>query len=478
MVTFEEIGRKTAQLGMRILAGEDPQAAARSESHQPVPMFDWRQLRRWKISEKLLPPGSVVRDRELTAWEKYRGVILVTAGLCGLETFLIVFLVSQRRRRRRAEASLRDSEQRMTLAVDAANFGIWIRDLARNEIWASGQWRDLFGFGKEERLELANILERVHPEDRESFGRTLASVVARGGRYEIEYRVALADGQTRWISSYGRVECNGSGKPVIVRGVSRNITARKEAEEELRERQGELAHLSRVTMLGELSGSLAHELNQPLTAILSNAQAAEHYLTEGTPDLAQVREILADIVAEDERAGEVIRRLRLLLKKGEIQEQVLDVNKLVTEVLNLSRSDLTSRGVNVATIFGQGLPEIRGDHVHLQQVLINLVMNACDAMAANDAQDRHLTVRTAPSGNEGVRIEISDVGHGLPADGAERVFERYFTTKPHGLGLGLSVCRTIITAHGGTLGATNNAERGATFFCTLPYGGERGVSDE
>ena len=168
MVTFEQIGRKTAQLGMRILAGEDPATAARSETYQPVAIFDWHQLRKWKISEKLLPPGSIVRDRELTAWEQHRGAILATAGLCAVETFLIAFLLWQRRRRRLAEASLRDSEQRMTLAVDAANFGIWVRDLARNEIWASDRWRALFGFAKTERLELAVILERVHPEDRES----------------------------------------------------------------------------------------------------------------------------------------------------------------------------------------------------------------------------------------------------------------------------------------------------------------------
>ena len=346
----------------------------------------------------------------------------------------------------------------------------------RNEIWASDQWRALFGFALSERLELVDILQRVHPEDREPFEQTLANVLERGGDYETQYRILLPDGRTRWISSYGRVERNSSDKPALVCGVSRDITAHKQAELELHERRGELAHLSRVTMLGELSGSLAHELNQPLTAILSNAQAAQHYLADGTPDMAQVREILADIVAEDERAGEVIRRLRLLLKKGEIHQEALDANELVIEILKLSRSDLTSRGVAVESTFAPGLPAIRGDRVQLQQVLLNLVMNACDAMADNDAQDRRLTVRTAPAGDEGVRIEISDVGHGLPADGAERVFERYFTTKPHGLGLGLSVCRTIITAHGGTIGAANNegARREVLLHAAAKWRGTRG----
>ena len=284
----------------------------------------------------------------------------------------------------------------------------------------------------------------------------------------MEYRIVLPDGRVRWISSQGRVEFDDAGKPVLMRGVSLDNTARKQAEQELHERRGELAHLARVTMLGELSGSLAHELNQPLTAILSNAQAAEHYLAQDAPDLAQVREILADVVAEDERAGEVIRRLRLLLKKGEIQQQTLDVNEVVIEVLKLARSDLTSQGVTVDTALASDLGAIRGDGVQLQQVLLNLVMNACDAMADNVAKDRLLTVRTFSTGEAGVRIEVSDVGRGLPAGGAERAFERYFTTKTQGLGLGLSVCRTIITAHGGTLGAANNAGRGATFHFTLP----------
>ena len=291
----------------------------------------------------------------------------------------------------------------------------------------------------------------------------------------MEYRIVLPDGRVRWISSQGRVEFDDAGKPVLMRGVSLDNTARKQAEQELHERRGELAHLARVTMLGELSGSLAHELNQPLTAILSNAQAAEHYLAQDAPDLAQVREILADVVAEDERAGEVIRRLRLLLKKGEVQQQTLDVNEVVIEVLKLALSDLTSQGVTVDTALASDLGAIRGDGVQLQQVLLNLVMNACDAMADNVAKDRLLTVRTLSAGEASVRIEVSDVGRGLPEGGAERAFERYFTTKAHGLGLGLSVCRTIITAHGGTLGAANNAGRGATFHFTLPLAKESGA---
>jgi len=242
--------------------------------------------------------------------------------------------------------------------------------------------------------------------------------------------------------------------------------------ERTRQQQAELAHLSRVTMLGELSGSLAHELNQPLTAILSNAQAAQRFLAHDKVDLDELRDILKDIVDEDKRAGEVIRRLRLLLKKGEVQHQPLDVNEVVLEVLKLVRSDLVNQGVTAHTELAPGLPLLHGDRVQLQQVLLNLVMNACDAMSGVVRDERQFIIRTKPADGQGVEVAVSDRGRGIPADHIERVFQPFFTTKPHGMGLGLSVCRTILTAHGGKLWAENNPDRGATFHFTLPVSGK------
>jgi PAS domain S-box-containing protein len=338
----------------------------------------------------------------------------------------------------------------------------------RNEIWASDQWRALVGFSSSERLDLEKILQRVHPDDRETVSQALVKATEGNGRYETEYRLMLPDGQLRWVASHGRIEFNRAGKPVVVRGVSLNITARKQAELEVQQQRGELAHLSRVTMLGELSGSLAHELNQPLTAILSNAQAAQRFLAHDHADLNEVRDILADIVAEDKRAGEVIRRLRLLLKKGEVQHQPFDLNEVVREVLKLVRSDLVNQGVAAHAELAPALPAVNADRVQLQQVLLNLVMNACDAMAGGPAGDRKLIIRTGLAGGEGIRVSVADRGVGLAPDKLEKVFEPFFTTKVHGMGLGLSVCRTIITAHGGKLWTANNPERGATFHFTLP----------
>ncbi len=240
------------------------------------------------------------------------------------------------------------------------------------------------------------------------------------------------------------------------------------AELEIAEQRNQLTHLARVSMLGELSGSLAHELSQPLTAILGNAVAAQMLLRSSEPDLHQLRDILKDIEADDERAGEVVRRLRLLLKRGEIQFQPLAANELVEEVLKLLRSELIDRGVVAHAELASSLPILQADRVQLQQVLINLVTNACDAMADVPREARAVTIRTSLDDHRFVLISVFDSGPGIAEEKLEQVFEPFFTSKANGMGLGLSVCRTIANAHGGKLWAEHRPGRGATFHLSLP----------
>jgi C4-dicarboxylate-specific signal transduction histidine kinase len=222
-------------------------------------------------------------------------------------------------------------------------------------------------------------------------------------------------------------------------------------------------------MLGELSGSLAHELSLPLTTILFNAQAAQRILANGDADLAEFREILSEIVSEDKRAGEVIRRLRLLLKKGEVHQHSLGINEVVHDVLTLMRSDLINQKVTVDCELARNLPTVTGDPIQLQQVLLNLVVNACDAMTDCSTPERRLLIRTGmENGSSAVIVSVTDRGGSIPEEKIEQIFEPFFTTKAKGMGLGLSVCRTIIAAHRGKLWATNNADRGATFHFSLP----------
>jgi two-component system sensor kinase FixL len=200
---------------------------------------------------------------------------------------------------------------------------------------------------------------------------------------------------------------------------------------------------------------------------LSNAQAAQRFLARDSVDLGEVHDILKDIIDQDRRAGAVIGRWRTLLRKGEIQLQPLDVNDVTNEVLRLAHNELIAHNVTVVARLTPGLPAVRGDRVGLQQVLLNLIVNACDAMKLNEAARRHLTVVTGPDGAGAVQISIADRGGGIPADRLERVFEPFFTTKEGGLGLGLAICRSIVAAHGGRLWVANNADHGATFCFTL-----------
>jgi two-component system, LuxR family, sensor kinase FixL len=379
------------------------------------------------------------------------------------------------RRLQASEAELRETEERMELAASAADLGMWMWDIARNEIWITDKGRSLFGFAPSEKVDFDHFRSRLHPEDRESVLNAVENSLQTGAEYRSEYRVMLPNGEVRWIAGRGHVEFNGDGQPVRMRGASLDITKRKHAEEQAARQRNEMAHLSRVAMLGELSGSIAHEINLPLTAILSNAQAAQRILANGGADRTELREILNDIVRENKRAGEVIRGLRLLLKKGEVQQHSLRINKVVQDVLKLMRSDLINQSVIADTHLARNLPTVTGDPVQLQQVLLNLMVNACDAIADCASPERRLLIRTGiENGSNLVIVSVTDRGSGIPQEKMEQIFEPFFTTKAKGMGLGLSVCRTIIATHRGKLWATNNADRGATFCVSLPIGASNG----
>ena len=237
--------------------------------------------------------------------------------------------------------------------------------------------------------------------------------------------------------------------------------------QKIAQQRNELAHVTRVSTMGQLASSLAHELNQPLGAILRNAEAAELFLQDPSPDLDEVRAILADIRKDDQRAGEVIDRMRALMKRREAERRRLDLNLLAGEVVTLVRPDAEKRRVRLALETDPALPPVHGDRVQLQQVLLNLLLNAMDALDDNPPARRLVTVRARPVGAT-VEVAVSDNGHGIPADKLLRVFEPFFTSKPNGLGMGLAISRSIIEAHGGRLWAENNEAGGATFTFTLP----------
>jgi C4-dicarboxylate-specific signal transduction histidine kinase len=315
----------------------------------------------------------------------------------------------------------------------------------------------------------------VHPEDRDRCLANFSSSFDSRRRFQIEYRLRRADGEYRSVLDNG-VPFYREDVFVGYIGSCIDITDQRRAELALRRSLDEISHLNRVAGMGELTASLAHELNQPLAAILSNSQAARRFLGGESPDLAQVRECLSDIVADDQRAGEVIKGLRALLKKGKYQASLVDLNDVVSEAIRLLRNDTMLRNVSVNFETFPSLPPVLGDRIQLYQVALNLLVNGLDAVAERPPGNRWVLVRTAEADGGRVELSVEDSGNGVAASDLARVFEPFFTTKRDGLGMGLSISRSIVQAHGGQIWAESRAEGGAIFHCVLPVAQQGAVA--
>jgi PAS domain S-box-containing protein len=386
---------------------------------------------------------------------------------------LLAALIQERREKTNA---LRESEERMSLVANTAGLGLWVWDATRDDSWVTPEGRRLFGWTESEPVTLERFVRTLHPDDREPVRHAVLQSLQRGNDYVAEYRVVLSDGSIRWIATHGRIEFNGNGSPRQMRGVSVDITQQKKAESEVQQQRTELAHVARISTMGELAASLAHELNQPLTAILANAQAAQRFLASNPADVDEVREVLKDIVQEDNRASEVIRRMRALVRKEELEFVPLDLANVIRDVVLLVHSDVVMRNIHVSLEFDPVIPSVRCDKIALQQVVLNILLNAFDAMKDCPAHEREVLVRVERDGARMVKVAVSDHGTGLSADKLDKVFQPFYTTKRDGLGMGLSISRSIIDAHGGRLWAENKPKQGATFYFTMPVegAGERG----
>jgi PAS domain S-box-containing protein len=367
--------------------------------------------------------------------------------------------------RRRVEKALRASEERFSKAFRASLDAISIVSQPDSRILElNDRWEAMFGHSRDNAINRTIDQLNIYASERD---REIFADLMRTRGYVREYELDMrhrTGTMLRAVLAAETVEV--AGEPCVIIMV-RDITERQRAEREIAVQRSELAHLGRVALLGELSGALAHELNQPLAAILANARAAQRMVARENLDIAEFQAILEDIVADDRRAGAVIQRVRALIKKDETELQKVSPNDIVTEVLELAHSDLIQRAVVVSTRLARSLPEVPGDRVQLQQVLLNLIVNACDAMVDNPPPLRALVITTAARSGA-VRISISDSGTGITTQPIDAVFQPFVTSKRHGLGLGLAICRSIVDAHGGRLWAVNNRGGGATFHVLLP----------
>jgi len=489
------------------------------------------------------------------------------------------------------EEALRDSEERMSLAADAAGLIVWTWDVRRDEVWLSDKDRAFFGFSQREKLNADRVRSIVHSEDRQFVRQLVENSLRTREEIEAEYRVVLPDGKVRWVTRRGRVEFDGNGEPTCERGVLLDITERKQAEEKFRlateaspsgivlvndrgrivlvnthveklfgyereelvgetvdvlvperfagqhpahreqflaaptaramgadrelfgrrkdgsefpveiglnpiqtpegtlvlaavvdisarklaeaealQHREEVGHLSRVAVMGEMAASIAHELNQPLSGIISNASAGQRFIDRGDVDLRELRELLADIVADGRRAGDVIRGLQSMVKKGSPTRQRVNLNELVMNVVRMIGPNAAHHSCDVQTLLDPDLPPIEADPIQLQQVLINLVINAFDAMCNTSLSRRKVVIATERNGDGAVCMSVRDYGTGIPEEARERLFDHFFTTKAEGLGMGLGIVRSIVESHAGTVAAENVDGGGARFHLTLPAG--------
>ena len=725
LLDFSQIGQKTAALAFRVLAGESPPVLSPPDPATNPLLVNWRALKKWHVSESRIPTEATVRYRDPTLWEQHRNLILATAAIFGLQLMLIMGLIVQRSRLKRTEGSLRDSEERMSLAAEAANLGMWLWDVVRDEVWMTEKGRALFGLAPDACLDYATLIGRVHPDDRAARAAALRHAIETQGEYAMEYRAQLPDGTLRWIGARGHYLNGGGSKGIRLLGVSMDVTAqklaqealresearfrsmantapvmiwmtgpdklctffnkgwldftgrpleeelgngwaegvhsedldrclkvyvssfdarqpftmeyrlrrsdgeyrwvldigaprfasddtflgfigsciditerkqaqdrfrlvveaspngivlfnvqghivlvnacaeklfgykrqeligqhidlvmperfrgeslthraslhaatatqavgaglelfarhkngtefpveigsnlvegpegtlvlsvivdisvRKQAEAEIRQHREELAHLSRVAIMGEMAGSLAHELNQPLTGIVNNASAGRRFIAKGRADFPKLDSLFEAVVADGRRAGAIIRGIRSMVRKGEVVRDAVNLNDVIASVLQFVRSDALECHCALITELNPKLPLVEADQVQLQQVLLNLVVNAIEAMRETPAAERRVIVQSECEPEGWVRVSVRDFGIGLPVEDPQRIFERFFSTKREGMGMGLAIVRSIIASHGGELVAANVQGGGACVHFSLPIiaesqGGQR-----
>jgi two-component system, LuxR family, sensor kinase FixL len=364
--------------------------------------------------------------------------------------------------------SLKESEQRLELAATAAQLAPWEWNMRTNVIWTTNDGRRLYGLPDDDVVDFSRFIGVVHPDDREGVESEVGKTLAGADTFSAEYRILLPDGTERWIGAAGRLKLDERRTPLLLRGVSMDITQRKRSEQQLAQQRQDLTHLSRVSMLGELAGTIAHELNQPLAAMLSNSQVGCSMVKSSQVDMDEMYSILEDIVADAKRAGGIIHGMRAMFKKeAALELQAVDLNDAVTLVCGLLHSEIVVKRARIDLHLEENLPLVMAGRVEIQQVLINLILNSLDAMRNAGCADATIQIRTEHR-DGAVFVSVHDNGPGIPQEILARLFEAFVTSKPSGLGLGLAISHGIIKRFDGSLSGENDSAGGAVFRIRLP----------
>ena len=400
---------------------------------------------------------------EYSTWQFILAAVTMAGGIL-LAILLIVLMVV--RHRKEAATQVASKEAYLAEAQRLSHTGSFGWNPSSGFIWSDETFQ-IFGFDRGTSPTIETVIDRTHPEDVERVRQFIEGEPRDGKDYDLEHRLLMPDGSVKYLHVVAHPLKAGAGERAFV-GAVMDVTAAKRAEEAVEEAQAALAHVTRMATLGELTAWISHEVNQPLTGIVTNGAACLRWLDKAPPALDEARRSVEDMISDARRASEVIHSIRTLSKKTDAEKVPLDINDVVREASRLVQREAITHGASLRLELAQELPSILGDRVQLQQVIINLVINAIQAMASVTDRPRTLLIRSQQSEDGRVLVAVRDSGTGIEAKSVNKLFKAFFTTKPSGMGMGLSICRTIIEAHSGQVSAANNSGPGATFQLILP----------
>lgn len=427
-----------------------------------VPLAAFSAIKLLKFST--MPAIDPIGDGD---WSKYSQIAAVVVILV---TTIVAFvaLAIESRRRKEVESALVETEARVSLCAEATDIGLWQWNSATDEFEVSDHCRDLLSLPAGTAFTVAEVLDTVHPDDRSAVEESMQRGLYSYSGFDVEFRLRSVNERVRWVRLRARPAKQSDAQIARVAGTILDVTARLEMKSEIEQQRESLAHLTRVGMIGKLSSALAHELNQPLTAIMSNAQAAQRIMTKSPLDTNELKSAISDIIQDDARAGEIIRHLRGLLKNNADFLEELDLNAIIGSALELTQGDLAERRISIRTSLSHAPLLIKGDSVQLQQVVLNLVLNGAEAISESGARTGSIAVTSTTLSDGYACVGISDNGPGIKPEFFAKLFDPFFSTKECGLGLGLSISRSIVIRHRGQMWAANNSERGASFYFSIP----------
>jgi PAS domain S-box-containing protein len=408
------------------------------------------------------------RINEYSIWQFMFAAATMAGGIL-LAILLIVLMVG--RYRKDTATQVASKEAYLAEAQRLSHTGSFGWSASSGFVWSEETFQ-IFGFDRATRPTVETVIQRTHPEDVERVQQLIERAPSDGRDWDLEHRLLMPDGSVKYLHVVAHARRDEAGELAFV-GAVMDVTAAKRAEEAVHEAQAELAHVNRVATLGEMTAWIGHEVNQPLAGVVTNGAACLRWLGQATPALDEARSSVESMMSDAQRASEVIHRIRALSRKTEPEKAPLDINGVIHDVVRLVRREALAHGASLRLQLGPALPSVLGDRVQLQQVIINLVINAMQAMKSVTDRPRELLIRSQQNEDGHVLVAVVDSGIGIEPKNVDRLFKAFFTTKPSGMGMGLSICRSIIEAHGGLVSAANNPGPGATFqFTLLPIPGE------